>query len=98
MCIRDRDMMGKETMENTIPAGVQLGSREEKRAFYKRAAAITGPIALQNFMDAAVGSADVIMLSFVSQAALAASSLAGQVMFVLQMMLYGCLLYTSRCV
>ena len=76
-------------MENSISAGAQLGSRKEKRAFYKRAAAITGPIALQNFMDAAVGSADVIMLSFVSQAALAASSLAGQVMFVLQMMLYG---------
>lgn len=81
--------MGEETMENTISAEARLGSRKEKRAFYRRAAAITGPIALQNFMDAAVGSADVIMLSFVSQAALAASSLAGQVMFVLQMMLYG---------
>jgi len=66
-----------------------LGSREEKRAFYRRTAAITAPIALQNFMDAAVSSADVIMLSFVSQTALAASSLAGQVAFVLQMLLYG---------
>jgi len=66
-----------------------LGSRAEKTAFYRHAAAITGPIALQNFMDAAVSSADVIMLSFVSQTALAASSLAGQVAFVLQMLLYG---------
>lgn len=66
-----------------------LGSRAEKKAFYKRAVAITAPLALQNFMDAAVGSADVIMLSFVSQTALAASSLAGQVMFVLQMLLFG---------
>ena len=66
-----------------------LGSRAERRAFYTYTARITGPIALQNFMDAAVGSADVIMLSFVSQTALAASSLAGQVMFVLQMLLYG---------
>ena len=66
-----------------------LNSREEKRAFYKYTARITGPIALQNLMDAAVGSADVIMLSFVSQTALAASSLAGQVMFVLQMLLFG---------
>lgn len=67
----------------------ELGSRAEKRAFYKHALAITGPIALQNFMDAAVGSADIIMLSFVGQTALAASSLAGQVMFVLHMLLYG---------
>lgn len=75
-------------MEST-PAALQLGSRAEKRAFYKHALAITGPIALQNFMDAAVSSADILMLSFVSQSALAASSLAGQVMFVLQMLLYG---------
>lgn len=66
-----------------------LGSGKEKCDFYRRAVAITAPIALQNFMDAAVGSADIIMLSFVGQAALAASSLAGQVMFVLQMLLYG---------
>lgn len=70
-------------------AGALLGSREEKRAFYKRAFAVTLPIALQNFMDAAVGSADVLMLSFVGQTALAASSLAGQVMFVFHMLLYG---------
>lgn len=72
-------------MENTFP----LGSKQEKRAFYRHALKITAPIALQNFMDAAVSSADVIMLSFVSQSALAASSLAGQVAFVLNMLLYG---------
>ena len=66
-----------------------LGSRKEKWAFYKHALAVTAPIALQNFMDAAVGSADVIMLSFVSQSALAASSLAGQVNFVMQMLMFG---------
>lgn len=68
---------------------LQLGSREEKKAFYKRALWVTVPIALQNFMDVAVSSADVIMLSFVSQDALSASSLAGQIAFVLQMLLYG---------
>ena len=68
---------------------MQLGTKAEKRAFYRRTASITGPIALQNFMDAAVSSADVIMLSFVSQTALAASSLAGQISFLLQMLLYG---------
>ena len=66
-----------------------LGSRKEKWAVYKHALAVTAPIALQNFMDAAVGSADVIMLSFVSQSALAASSLAGQVNFVMQMLMFG---------
>lgn len=76
-------------MEETIQPAPELGSRAEKRAFYKHTAAIAAPIALQNFMDAAVGSADVIMLSFVSQAALAASSLAGQVMFVMQMLMFG---------
>ena len=64
-------------------------SGQEKLSFYKRAVAITAPIALQNLMDAAVSSADVIMLSFVSQTALAASSLAGQIAFVQQMLLYG---------
>lgn len=78
--------MNKEVMmANTL----QLGSREEKRYFYKNAIKITAPIALQNFMDAAVSSTDVIMLSFVSQSALAASSLAGQVAFVLNMLLFG---------
>lgn len=66
-----------------------LGSREEKRSFYKQAMRITLPIALQNFMDAAVNSADVLMLSFVSQAALSASSLAGQIAFILSNLIYG---------
>lgn len=66
-----------------------LGSPAERKLFYRHAAAITAPIALQNLMDAAVSSADVIMLSFVSQTALAASSLAGQVHFVLEMLLFG---------
>ncbi len=47
------------------------------------------PIALQNLLDAAVNSADVIMLSFVSQSALAASSLAGQIAFILGNLTYG---------
>ena len=70
-------------------ASAPLGSREEKRAFYKKAMRITLPIALQNLMDAAVNSADVVMLSFVSQSALAASSLAGQIAFVLFNLVYG---------
>ena len=67
----------------------KLGSKEEKRAFYKQALRITLPIALQNFMDTAVNAADVLMLSFVSQQALSASSLAGQVAFILSNLIYG---------
>ena len=67
----------------------ELGSRAEKKHFYKNAVRMTLPIAFQNLMDACVSSADVIMLMFVGKTELAASSLAGQVMFVLQMLLFG---------
>lgn len=66
-----------------------LNTREEKRAFYKNALGVMLPIALQNLMDTAVNSADVIMLSFVSQEALSASSLAGQVAFIMSNLIYG---------
>ena len=52
-----------------------LGSREEKRAFYKMTFRITLPIALQNLMDACVNSADVVMLALVGQNELSASIL-----------------------
>ena len=68
---------------------LQQDMRREKRAFYRRALRTTLPIAFQNLLDAAVSSADVIMLSFVSQSALAASSLAGQVAFILGNLIYG---------
>ena len=71
-----------------IPSST-LGSRQEKRSFYRRALRMTLPIAVQNLLDAAVSSADVIMLSFVSQSALAASSLAGQIAFILGNLTYG---------
>ena len=74
-------------MSQAVPS--TLGTREEKRGFYKRTLLIMLPIALQNLMDAAVSSIDVVMLSFVSQSALAASSLAGQIAFVLFNLLNG---------
>lgn len=76
-------------MRNMSEANMQLGSKTEKRAFYRNALAIMLPIALQNLMDTAVHSADVIMLSYVSQEALSASSLAGQVAFVMSNLIYG---------
>ena len=76
-------------MSQAVSGAPELGSRAEKLAFYRHALRITLPIALQNFMDAAVNSADVLMLSFVSQAALGASSLAGQIAFIHGNLLYG---------
>ena len=66
-----------------------LSSKEEKRAFYKQVLKITLPIAFQNFMDACVNSADVIMLMLVGLTEQAAASLAGNVAFVLNMLLFG---------
>ncbi|MCQ2432172.1 MAG: MATE family efflux transporter [Clostridia bacterium] len=61
----------------------------EQKQFYRMAASLTLPIALQNLMDTAVSSADVFMLNFVGQSAISAASLAGQVQFVLNMFFYG---------
>lgn len=47
------------------------------------------PIVLQNLVTTAVNSADVIMLGFVGQNALAAGSLANQVMFILNLVFVG---------
>lgn len=61
----------------------------EKRAFYQHAILIALPIIAQNLINAAVSSADVIMLGYVSQEALSASSLANQVQFVLMIIFFG---------
>lgn len=62
---------------------------DEAKVFYKSLGTIVFPIVIQNFITAAVGSADVIMLAFVSQTALAAVSLANQVQFLLTMVFTG---------
>jgi putative MATE family efflux protein len=57
--------------------------------FYRALFVLVGPIALQNLITAAVSSADVIMLGYVGQTAIAAASLAGQVQFVLMLFFTG---------
>ena len=64
-------------MENTFD------ERQERRSFYTSLWTIVAPIALQNLLNAAVGSADVIMLGYVGQTAIAASSLANYVQMVM---------------
>lgn len=61
----------------------------EKREFYKRVAGLVIPMALQNLMNVAVQSADVVMLGRVGEKALSAASLGGQVNFILSLFLFG---------
>ncbi|MCQ2241672.1 MATE family efflux transporter [Treponema sp.] len=61
----------------------------ESKQFYKSLFHVVGPIAVQNLITAAVSSADVIMLGYVGQTAIAASSLAGQIMFIMVMVATG---------
>lgn len=61
----------------------------EAKSFYKSLINVVGPIAIQNLIAAAVSSADVIMLGFVGQTAIAASSLAGNIQFMLIMVATG---------
>lgn len=74
---------------NLLSLKEKFRMNEEQRQFYKMTASLTLPIALQNLMDTAVSGADVLMLNFVSENAISAASLAGQVQFVLNMIFYG---------
>jgi len=64
-------------------------TKQEKRAFYRYAIMISLPIIAQNLINTAVNSADTIMLGYVSQEALSASSLANQIPFILHIIFYG---------
>ena len=66
-----------------------IESKKEAREFYKSLFTIVGPIALQNLISAAVSSADVIMLGYVGQDAIAAVSLASYVQFILFLFFIG---------
>jgi len=61
----------------------------EKRRFYKELFAIVLPITIQNFLNSAVNFADVFMIGFAGQKALAAVSLANQYQFLLQGLFFG---------
>ncbi|MCR4953462.1 MAG: MATE family efflux transporter [Treponema sp.] len=62
---------------------------QESKDFYKSLVHVVGPIALQNLISAAVSSADVIMLGYIGQTEIAASSLASQIMFIMLMIATG---------
>ena len=56
---------------------------------YRRIVMIAFPIVVQNLLNAAVNSADVLMLNFVGQSALSAASLATQYSSIIFMLFYG---------
>lgn len=62
---------------------------EEASSFYRALVAIVLPIAIQNFITSAVGSADVLMLGYVGQSELSAVSLANQYQFILSGFFFG---------
>ena len=74
-------------MTETISAPV--GSKAEKKAFYRMVFRLALPIALQNLINTALSSADVVMLNYVSQEALAAVSLATNISFILSSVYFG---------
>ena len=61
----------------------------ETKNFYKTVGALVLPIALQNLINVAVTSADVVMLGRVGETVLSGSSLAGQVQFILTLFIFG---------
>jgi len=62
---------------------------QEAKSFYKDLRNVVQPMAIQNLISSAVNSADVIMLGYIGQTAIAASSLAGNVAFILFMISTG---------
>ena len=63
--------------------------------FYRKLFALVLPIAFQQFMLAAVSASDALMLGVVSQDALSAVSLAGQITFVFNLFMGGLTMGTS---
>jgi len=67
----------------------KLNSRQEKKQFYKMVLSLVVPMAAQNLINVAISSANVVMLGRVGEDVLAASALAGQVMFILSLVVFG---------
>jgi len=66
-----------------------MNQESQKKIFYRKIFRLVLPIVLQNLLSAAVNSADVVMLNYVSQEAISAVSLATQYSSILFMVYYG---------
>lgn len=67
----------------------------DRKTFFKRALTLAFPIMIQNLISTLVGTADTVMLGYVSQEAMAAASLANQFTFVMMCFYYGMSTATS---
>ena len=65
------------------------GILKARQGFYRELFILLVPIVVQNLIASAVGMADVVMLGRVDQTSISASSLAGQVMFLLNVLFFG---------
>lgn len=63
--------------------------KQESKSFYKLVFSLVVPMALQNLINVAVTSADVVMLGRVGETVLSGSSLAGQWQFILTLLYFG---------
>lgn len=66
-----------------------INTKEEKKSFYRTVLALVLPMALQNLINVGVQAADVVMLGQVGEVAISASSLAGQVYFIMTLFFFG---------
>ncbi len=65
-----------------------MGKERTRNPFYGQIIRLVIPVVIQNLLSAAVSSADVVMLNYVSQDAISAVSLASQYANVLFMIYY----------
>ncbi len=68
---------------------ITANTQEERKHFYKLVFSLVLPMALQNLINVGVSTADVVMLGKVGETSLSASSLAGQVQFIMFLILFG---------
>lgn len=69
-------------MQNTL-------GKKDRSGFYRQLLILAFPMILQNLMNAAVTATDTLMLGWVGQTELAASSLAGNLQFIVNMFIFG---------
>ena len=76
-------------MSATAQPHNNTGEAMDRRAFLKMTFSLVLPMAVQNLINTAITSADVMMLGKVGETALSASSLAGQVQFIMNLIFFG---------
>ncbi|WNV58934.1 MATE family efflux transporter [Oscillospiraceae bacterium NTUH-002-81] len=66
-----------------------FASVAERNAFYKKAASLILPMALQNLINVGVTATDIILLGKVGETVLSGASLAGQIQFIMTLIFFG---------